>query len=664
MPIPTQNEILVPFLEVLGDGQPHTRSEILFTLAKRFHLSEAELNDMSGNQFTMVNRVGWCDAYFVKAGFVSKERDPDDSFNDVFRITATGQNQLKRHKARISVGYLQSFYRGKVYRGAGSGDTTSAAEMDLYERLNNLGGDFVAFHSVAWIGQGRRSVGEIDFLIAHPDYGVLVLEVKGGGLEVRRIGNSNQWYSRDRFGNVYKISDPCEQAERNRRELHNYLTEHNTTTRRYRYALFPAVAAPDSVVREDIRMDCPAAIFIDMRHLDDLEARLVKIFEYWQKHTDRANKTMSGQAAVDALVNALVPQRALRPRIGDVFERERQKIEALTEQQFRILRGLQRNRRAVIVGGAGTGKTMLAMEKAQQLAEDGLRVLFLAYNRNIVEWIDKNLSDEQITVATYHSFVGKAQHMAGMQDSFRMGWDEFIEKSPELLMDAAVVTREQKPDELFDAIIVDEAQDFTDTMWIPLLDWLKDPETGIFYIFFDDNQRIYTQISNIPMDDAARFDLVENCRNTQRIHTTMMAYAMTEGDAYCEGPEGRDVEVIPVEDKDGAKQKLQRLLHRLVNEENVRTEDIVILSVLSERKSMWQSDEMLGNFVLTWDMETDMNQAVRLSTIHAFKGLESAVVILTELDRLKEHVAQQLLYVGLSRARHHAVVLGALPALE
>ncbi len=659
MPIPSQNEILVPFLEILRDGQLHTRAQIINDLAKRFNLTQEELNDTSGKHFTIVNRVGWCDVYFSKAGFIGKEKHAKNNMKDAFRITIMGQNQLSLHAQRINVGYLQSFYQGKIYRGAGSSDKTSDAELDLFDRLNELPAPFQAFHSITWVGQGNRTVGEIDFLIAHPDYGILILEAKGGDISIQREGNQNVWYSRDYYGNLHKISDPCQQAERNRRELGEYLRR-NLDTKRYKYAVFPAIAVPDSQVDKDIRMDCREAMFIDHRHLNDLPNRLLSIFKYWQYHADADNQQMDGQLAIDALVEALVPTRTLRPRIGDVFERERVKIEELTQQQFRVLNSLRRHRRAIIVGGAGTGKTMLAMEKAQQLAEDNMRVLFLAYNRNIVSWIDRNLSDEHITVSTYHSLTGNLQKKSGINRSRGMDWDSFTNEAPDLLLESSDVLRSISPENLWDAIVVDEAQDFEDAMWIPVPDLLKDPENGILYIFFDDNQRLYTQISNIPIDTQP-FYLTDNCRNTQRIHTTMIPYAVTDDEIYCDGPQGRDAEIIPITDKQSAQKELQSVLHRLVRQENVPPEDIIVLTPLSDRNSMWKSDLILGNFALTWDMQTEMNMAVRVCTIYSFKGLESAVVILTELDKLRSDIASQLLYVGLSRARHHVVVLGELP---
>src|SRR5207237_186640 len=96
-----------------------------------------------------------------------------------------------------------------------------------------------------WFGKKKGTVGEVDFIVAHPAHGVLVIEVKGGEVSVERRGNNNVWYSRDYYGQAHTINDPCEQAERNRLRLCDWLEEH-PRTRGCRYAIFPAVALPDS----------------------------------------------------------------------------------------------------------------------------------------------------------------------------------------------------------------------------------------------------------------------------------------------------------------------------------------------------------------------------------------------------------------------------------
>lgn len=653
MSIPSQNEFLVPFLRLLSDGQSLTRDQLQQRLIKNFQLSEADTQAMSGKHNTLGSRIAWCDAHFVKAGFVEKQQHHNDRMADTFRITSLGIRELTRRADKITVGYLQGFYLGKVHRGAGSDDTTSDAELELYEKFEKLSDKFTVLHAVKWFARALGTVGEIDFLIAHPEHGVLIMEVKGGAITLDR----GRWYSTSVTGRVNEIKDPCEQAERNRRAMGEWLAN-DPRTKGIPFALFPAVALPDSAVEGHIRPDCTQDIFVDITHLDDLEGRLLQIFAYWKTHADMSNSAMGGKPAVNALIDLLVPSRKLQPRIADIFERERRKIEELTQQQFMILRLLRMQRRASIVGGAGTGKTMLAMEKAQQLINEGNRVLFLCFNQELKQWLESTLRHENLMVATFHGMVGHVLHWAGV----RKPPGDFFSQAADILSDATQALQAQESDKLFDAIIVDEGQDFEDTWWIPLPDLLKDPKNGIFYVFFDDNQRIYTQISNIPMSTEPMF-LSDNCRNTQHIHTRLTPYMWDRHETVCLGPEGRPVEVIAADTPQAARKALQSLLHRLVNEDGVPTQEIIVLTAASEKRSNWKKDDRLGNFILSWFLDTEMDQAIRVHTIHSYKGLENAVVILTELDLTsREEIVSQLVYVGLSRARHHAVVIGALPA--
>ncbi len=649
MPIPSQNEFLLPFLRFLSNGHSLSRSQMLFRLARHFGISEEEAQQMSGSQFTLVSRVAWCDVHFCKAGLVEKRRHHSDSMQDEFRITTLGIRELNKRPEKITVGYLQGFYRGKVHRGAGSDDTTSAAELELYKAFEKLPAVFTVLHAVKWFARTLGTVGEIDFLIAHPDYGVLILEVKGGAILIEK----GRWFS-----GRHEIKDPCEQAERNRRALGDWLAS-DPRTKGIPFALFPAVALPDTRVSGHIRPDCPEDIFIDMTHLHDLESRLLAIFRYWQSHADARSASMGGKRAVDALISLLVPTRRLQPRIVEQFAQENRKIEELTRQQFKILNILRYQKRAAIIGGAGTGKTLLAMEKAVQLAEGGLRVLFVCFNANLAKWVSGRLRHPQIEVLTFHSLVG---HVVNRARLLVPRGAAFYDQAPDLLMDATSVLHAPDADTgaLYDAIIADEGQDFEDTWWIGLLDTLKDPETGVFYVFFDDNQRIFTQISQVPMDGAPLY-LDENLRNTQHIHERLRPYSR-DLDIQCIGPQGRPVEIIAAADKQAERRALQRALHRLVNEEGVAAEDIIVLTPAGEKRSQWQNDDQLGNFIVSWQLDTEMPMAARVCTIYSYKGLESPVVILTELHALRPEIADQLLYVGLSRARHHVIVIGELPA--
>lgn len=655
MPIPSQNEFLLPFLNLLSDGQTLTRGQMTYQLAQHFGISEDDAQQMSGNQFTLVSRVAWCDVHFCKAGFVEKRQHHSDNMQDEFRITTLGIREFNRNPRHLTVGYLQSFYRGKVHRGAGADDTASEAELALYQAFESLPDAFTVLHAVKWFARTRGTVGEIDFLIAHPNYGVLVMEVKGGEIKLE----SGTWYSTDRAGRTHEIKDPCEQAERNRRALSDWLKD-QAPSKNLRFALFPAVALPDSRIAGHVRPDCPQDIFIDLTHLNDLERRLMDIFAYWKQRRDRANQHMDGAGAVAALVKLLVPTQSLQPRIVELFARENRKIEALTQQQFKILNMLRYQRRAAIIGGAGTGKTLMAIEKATQLAENGLRVLLVCYNSNLAAWLGARLQHDRVDVMTFHSLVGQMINRAGLPRQ-KGNWRAFHDQAPDILLDATNILHapDADPNLLYDAIIADEGQDFEDTWWIGLLDTLKDAETGVFYVFFDNNQRIFTQISQVPMDGEPLY-LGENLRNTQHIHERLMPYSQDQ-DIQCIGPAGRPVEIIRTDAASDQRRQLQRVLHRLVNDEGIAAEDIVILTPASQKRSQWKNDDQLGNFILTWHLDTEMQMAARICTIYSYKGLESPVVILTELDKLHAGKQDQLVYVGLSRARHHAIIIGDLP---
>lgn len=196
---------------------------------------------------------------------------------------------------------------------------------------------------------------------------------------------------------------------------------------------------------------------------------------------------MQGAEAVDAVVKLMVPTANLSTSLAEAFLREGKQIDTLTQDQFDVLKGLRLQTRAAIVGGAGTGKTVLAMEKTRRLVDQGLRVLFLCFSSNLAAWIGKTLEAKDnalLEVLTFHQltqrFIKRSQLPVDPQQKF----EEFVERAADLL---------------------------------------KDRENGILYIFFDDHQRLYTQMSNIPFK-AQPFVLFKNCRNTQEIFSALKRY--------------------------------------------------------------------------------------------------------------------------------------------
>lgn len=570
-----------------------------------------------------------------------------------------------------------------IYRGAASDRTTSPAELDLLKRFERLPDSYTIIHSVPWQGHPDKEVatteGEIDFLIAHPEYGLLVLEVKGGVISTRREQMAGKWetvwYTKPIYGAEAKIHDPFQQAERNRRNLIVWLEKDGRTKRfSWKDLIYHAVMLPDSQVTNDLRPDCPEEISIDISGADALEKRIGEIFKYWKT---KYPVKFSGRAAVDAVVDLLLPKADLTPSLAAAFQAEGKQIERLTEEQFDILKNLRFQTKAAIVGGAGTGKTVLAMEKTRRLVDqDKKRVLFLCFNRNLAKWIGEKLNDEKealLEVLTFHQLVERYLRRAGI-DKSKLSNEDFLNKAGDLLQDAVdqIKRKSAAQMDLYDAIIVDEAQDFQDEWWIPLPDLLKDSDNGIMYLFFDDNQRIYRQLNNIPFKSQA-FSLVKNCRNTRGIFNALKPYLPANDETVCIGPEGRSIEIVPAPASQDAYPILDTVLNRLLKE-GVLPTDIVLLTPVRRERSIWDGYKS-NKYMLAWDFEVAEIMAktaeanplhfnkmvIRACTLHSFKGLESPVVILSEMDKAYTDTIDQLAYVALSRARNHVVVLGVLP---
>ncbi len=540
-------------------------------------------------------------------------------------------------------------------------DVKSRAEVDLYIAFEQeLDSSYTVFHSVPWLGldENRRPRdGETDFVIAHPQRGILVLEVKGGGIAYER--GRGRWTSRDQFGQIHDIKDPFNQAKDSKYKLLEELKKAPGVAGRF-INIGHAVAFPDIRVGKAIAgLDKPREIILDQGDVDDISHWIGQALAYWRG--DRTQeKTAPGEESVRALMDMLGKSLDLRPTLWGEFQREREQLIKLTKQQHLTLNMLNRQRQACISGCAGSGKTTLAIEKARRLANQQFRVLFTCYNKSLAADIRNKLTGgEYLQVYNYHDLCYELAERAGVlpampEQSNSQGFSRFFDQQlPEALLEAADVLADQR----YDAIVVDEAQDFMDNWWMPLQYLLHDPDGGIFYIFYDDNQRLYDRQNQFPIQQPP-YPLTVNCRNTRNIHKQVLKYYQGEDmPPTALGPKGRPVDFQYYSDEKSFHKKLERTLKELIFEEEVPPEQIVVLTPLRKNSWLWGA-EAAGSIELTDEWPPKGNQ-VFATTIHSFKGLESAVVLLAEIERWpnKKNELENLLYVACSRARNHLIVM-------
>lgn len=392
--------------------------------------------------------------------------------------------------------------------------------------------------------------------------------------------------------------------------------------------------------------------YLDARDLLALHPWVDAAFAYYGARDAQAGGP--GQGGVEELVRLLSPSWELRSPLGVEFADEEEAIIRLTEEQFNLLDFLSDRRRVAISGCAGSGKTTMAVEQARRLGQQGFRVLFTCFNRHLAEFLrsDETLP-RTVDVVHFHGLCIQWADRAGLGDQLHRGegskvWYE--QTLPDLLLAALDVTGPA-----YDAVVVDEGQDFLSHWWVPLLCTLKDGDHGILYIFYDDNQNIYGTDAALPAG-LERYTLSVNCRNTQHIHRTFLPFYRGRRLPSARGPAGRPPEVTFYASEQALQEALRKTFHRLVFEEDVPTEDIVVLTPRSRSTSALWRWSNLGNLQLTDRWPPGSNE-VYCTSVYLFKGLESPVVILAEIYPSAIQDMEAVLYVGCSRARNHLIIL-------
>nr|WP_290221264.1 NERD domain-containing protein [Trichocoleus desertorum] len=530
--------------------------------------------------------------------------------------------------------------------------TTSFAEKRLYKAFQEqLSDEFIVFHSRWWqVIDPRKGAqdGEVDFIIAHPSLGILILDVKGG--QISYNAKSEEWYQNS---NRMKES-PFQQATRNKYSLLSFLKERPYFCRRF-INIGHSVGFPDvDVMQARLRLDSPRQIVLDRSDVRDLKNWINTAFYHYQ-NSSRMDEI--GFQGIEEIKSLLAQSWELRPLLKIDIEEEKEAIIRLTEQQYVLLDFLGQHRRAAIKGCAGSGKTLLAVEKAKRLSQQGFRVLLTCYNKNLGQFLAQSLSQENITISHFHGLYSMTDSSSGNQsyDGYSKTEEFFKETYPNLLVQKANSQGLE-----FDAVIVDEGQDFRENWLLALQCLLTDPNYGIFYIFYDDRQNIYLPNWKQPFDFPP-YPLTENCRNTQNIHNYLNQFYSKEASIKSKGPIGRPVEILQYKTTNELKEILNQKLNYLIAENYVPAKDIVVLTPLKTERSILSTIRTAANFSFKCRNYQSRNQksenTVFWTSVYQFKGLESPIVILVEIEDSALNSQNSLLYVGASRACSHLIII-------
>jgi hypothetical protein len=516
-----------------------------------------------------------------------------------------------------------------------------AAEVEVYKSLKNqLSDEFNVYYSSPWLGidpSGREIDGEADFIVAHRDKGIVSIEVKGGRVE---IDSDNRWTSKDRKGIERSIKNPVSQARSSKYQLLKQLNRSVQWKRRYICASHGVILNDVERPARDLRPDMPLKLFAfreDMKYLDHwINDRLDQA-----EDSDSSCVEPLGDDGMFALDDLLARPIQLRVRLHTSVEKDLKDIKLLTRDQIWILRDLENNKRMAIAGAAGTGKTVLAVEKAMILEEQGKRTLLLCYNKPLSVSLQIVLeSNTNITAMHFHQFC---LHVATVADGAQTASIADLEaRLVENFIQSGV--------EAYDAVIIDEGQDFRDE-WLQALEVVvKDMKEGVLYIFYDDNQDVMSAsaqyIFDLPM---AKYHLSRNFRNTKAIFK-QADYYYSGSFVRPIGPEGKELGWYVYNSYSELKKKLTERVGNLIQAEGINPGDIAILfpNITTLDSVFPKGSDRVGHYN-AGNAENRSQDRLVLDTVRRFKGLESPVVLLLITHDVKAKT--ELLYTGMTRAQ-------------
>src|SRR5581483_1854672 len=367
---------------------------------------------------------------------------------------------------------------------------------------------------------------------------------------------TRRWRQTGRSGTHDLIEDPFHQA---REEMHSLveILSAQPGWNRWRPSYGYAVAFPDGSYERAAHRGAPVEVVVDRDDMERLGERVAQIMAFWRRPDRRF-----GAEGMEALASALGFRVEIRTPLKLQFDEEDKTIVELTDDQAWILSFIAHRKRAAVTGPAGCGKTILAVEIAKRLAAMGHRTLLTCFNRRLADHLrDATRDVSGLEVAHFHALCVRVAREAGLAlpiESEDPGSPYFERELPDLLGRGARALGPR-----YDAIVVDEAQDFRDGWWPALLALHRDPDEGFLYLFADDNQNLYG--GRLPLDQVELCPpLPANLRNTRAIHEFVSVFYAGGTRPAARGPEGRAPEILGYRDDDDLARLLATVLRNLV----------------------------------------------------------------------------------------------------
>lgn len=543
------------------------------------------------------------------------------------------------------------------------------SEIRVFEELSKLPDEYVCVWSVPWAdNELRHRTGEVDFLIIHPKFPLTVLEVKGGKLSCQH----GKW-SRLIGANPEVADSPIDQAYKNREVLVQKILR------------MPGIQSKDFMPSAAVVVltDTSRASLVG----DPAFYHFVLTIEDFGNFRERLEKTMAtptqnlnrfgtgiGQTRVDFLQKMFSVIPSFQVPLRSLMELDNALIERLSVDHYLTLNQLAAEKKVMINGGAGTGKTVLAVQKAIREAQAGRKTLLVCYNEILAASLAKQVATcttqikNNLVALTYHQLC---KEICKTTNEIPAGEKEKpTEYFSELEFNAEYIAlHEENAQRKFDSIVVDEGQDFKESWWNVLEVMQTENPEGHFWIFKDDFQNVQHG-GNFPLQGFFNFHLLKNFRNSREVFKLIKNSKLSRfiDGTVAVGPSGAECQVIAALSPDDLRNKLAAKIKKLIEVEKIPASEIVILTgkSLENRENILCGQTRLNGIPLTRSPQAGKSE-VMVETVRKYKGLENKFVLLLEVDESDEakfERNEQLVYVGASRAMTALTIFARQATLE
>ena len=550
--------------------------------------------------------------------------------------------------------------------------------------------DYYFTNSNDVIGYFEPYIGDFhpDYLLLSPKYGVIIVEIKDySAKHLSIISKSGQWEKLNGDG-MFQINNPFDQMHTYWRAVMDRIS-HCAFPKELkipiiRLVVFSQISKKSQQAKEIIRC-CPSKVQIAFK---EVLSRNTSFKEFFTNLLPLDLNLSNDEFTL--LRGNLIPFSRLptykQADLLKYFSTEDQ-IKLLDREQERIARELGEGHR-LIFGVAGSGKTVLLIARARIIAKlyPDWKILILCYNRllrdSLIQLLNPQDYDADITINTFHSWAknyitsGNNNFTKNYDDAYKNAkknndMDEFFQSSvPNLLLD--MINASSKNNAHYDAILIDEAQDFDQNWFLPVIQVLN-PETNSLLITCDGLQGIYARKrftwASVGIQARGRVKRFEKSYRVP-IEIGMAAReALPENiikliDQYDEFISTKEyagvhgiIEIIISKTRE---EEYKTLIEKIANLLKV-PQEIFLLFRRNMQKIGYEHPffDQLKAFNIEWKDLKEYNYSsagLYVGTLHGTKGLESDTIIIPEVDSYKSNRDRQLLYVGMTRSRKKLVL--------